>query len=51
MAVVDTKLRVHGLDGLRVIDASIIPTLISGNTQAPSVMIGEKGAAHVREDG
>ena len=47
MAVVDTQLRVHGLDGLRVIDASIMPTLISGNTQAPSVMVGEKGAAMI----
>jgi choline dehydrogenase-like flavoprotein len=47
MAVVDTQLRVHGLDGLRVIDASIMPTLISGNTQAPSIMIGERGAAIV----
>ncbi len=45
MAVVDTQLRVHGMDGLRVIDASIMPKLISGNTQAPSIMIGEKGAA------
>ena len=48
MAVVDTQLRVHGMAGLRVIDASIMPTLISGNTQAPSIMIGEKGAAIVR---
>jgi len=47
MAVVDQQLRVHGIVGLRVIDASIMPTLISGNTQATSVMIGEKGADHV----
>jgi choline dehydrogenase len=47
MAVVDQELRVHGIAGLRVIDASIMPTLISGNTQATSVMIGEKGAHHL----
>lgn len=47
-AVVDTELKVHGLAGLRVIDASIMPKLISGNTQAPSIMIGEKGAAIMR---
>jgi choline dehydrogenase len=47
MAVVDQQLRVRGMEGLRVIDASIMPTLISGNTQAPSIMIGEKGAHHV----
>src|SRR4051794_37185482 len=47
-AVVDTQLRVRGLESLRVIDASIMPTLISGNTQAPSIMIGEKGAAIMR---
>jgi len=47
MAVVDQQIRVRGLDGLRVIDASIMPTLISGNTQATSIMIGEKGAHHI----
>ena len=45
MAVVDDQLRVHGIAGLRVADASIMPTLTSGNTNAPCIMIGEKCSA------
>jgi len=49
-AVVDHRLKVHGLQQLRVIDASIFPTLTSGNTNAPAIMVGEKGADLVLED-
>ncbi len=45
--VVDAELRVHGVQGLRVIDASVMPTITSGNTNAPVMMIAEKGAEMV----
>jgi len=49
-AVVDTRLRVRGLSGLRVIDASIMPTITSGNTNSPALMIAERGAEMIRAD-
>ena len=49
-AVVDPQLRVAGIDGLRVIDASIMPTMPSGNTYAPTIMVAEKGAALIARE-
>ena len=49
-AVVDQKLRLHGIKNLRIADASIMPTIISGNTNAPTVMIAEKAAHIIKQD-
>ena len=50
MAVVDDRLRVHGMEGLRIVDASVMPAVTSTNTNAPTIMIAEKGAAILKED-
>ena len=51
LAVVDERLRLHGLKGLRIVDASVMPTITSGNTNTPTAMIAERGSAMIVEDG
>jgi choline dehydrogenase len=48
--VVDPRLRVHGLSGLRIVDSSVFPTVTSGNINAPTIMVGERGSEFVLAD-
>lgn len=50
MSVVDNKLRVHGIEGLRIADASILPRVTTGNTMAPCVIVGERAASMLQEE-
>ena len=49
-SVVDARLRIHGMEGIRVVDSSIMPKIVGGNTMAPSIVIGEKGADMIKTD-